>query len=130
MQSIAIRLPLYLHVDDWRKPYRVGLLLYQPLKSTETRNRTASTPQASCTGKEYTVGSKDTCESISQANSIAIDWLISSNGLDYDCSSLKAGTKLCLGLKCALYTVKEGQTCQDITANKRFTSVQLASWNP
>lgn len=93
------------------------------------RTRT-SVPAAKCTGTRYTVAAQDTCQSISKAKSIAIDWLISSNNLDYDCSSLTAGTTLCLGPTCALQTITKNQTCQDITANKRFTSVQLISWNP
>lgn len=91
---------------------------------------TTSPPTATCTGTKYTVASADTCQSISKAKSIATDRLISSNGLDYNCTSLKAGTSLCLGQTCALQTIMKNQSCQDITNAKKFTYVQLISWNP
>ena len=93
-------------------------------------SKTSSLPLATCTGTKYTVTSADTCKSISLAKSIAIDRLISENRLDYNCTSLKAGTSLCLGRSCALQTVLRNQTCQDITQGKQFTDVQLISWNP
>ena len=93
-------------------------------------SETSSLPLATCTGTKYTVTSDDTCKSISLAKSIAIDRLIYDNRLDYNCTSLQAGTSLCLGPPCALQTVLENQTCQDITQGKQFTNVQLISWNP
>ena len=91
---------------------------------------TTNSPTATCTGTTYTVASADTCQSIASAKSIAIDRLISDNRLDYNCTSLEAGTTLCLGPSCALQTVTRNQTCQDITQGKQFTNVQLISWNP
>lgn len=91
---------------------------------------TTSTPNPTCSGTKYTVGAQDTCQSISVAKSIAIDRLIIDNNLDYNCTTLKAGNTLCLGATCALQTVTNNQTCQDITNGQNYTSVQLVSWNP
>ena len=95
-----------------------------------TNTGTTTVASATCTGTPYTVTSSDTCLSISQAKSIATDRLITENGLDYNCTSLKAGTTLCLGQTCALKTITLNETCADITANENFSIVQLVSWNP
>jgi len=103
---------------------------YSPtVTGTATATPTAS-PAFNCTGSQYVVGYQDTCQSISAAKSIAIDRLISANELDYNCTSLTAGTTLCLTASCALHTVQINETCAQIVANQSFTSVQLASWNP
>ncbi len=94
------------------------------------RTTTQVVPVPTCTGTNYTVTSSDTCQSISTANSIAIDRLISANGLDYNCTSLEAGMQLCLGASCALQTVQANQSCTDIIGTQKFNYVQLISWNP
>lgn len=88
-----------------------------------------SAPAKDCTDTPYTVSAADTCKSISQAKSIAIDRLITANNLDYNCSLLTSGSKLCLGPKCALHDVAQDETCQSISKGKQYTSVQLISWN-
>jgi hypothetical protein len=57
---------------------------------------------------------------------------VADNSLPYDCSTLVAGTSLCLGPSCALKTVQANQTCSDIInqAGGTFSVVQLVSWNP
>lgn len=93
--------------------------------------RTATpAPAKNCTDTPYTVSASDTCKSISQAKSIAIDRLITANNLDYNCSLLTSGSKLCLGPKCTLHEVVKDETCQSISKGKQYTSVQLISWNP
>lgn len=93
--------------------------------------RTATpAPAKNCTDTPYTVSASDTCKSISQAKSIAIDRLITANNLDYNCSLLTSGSKLCLGPKCTLHEVAKNETCQSISKGKQYTSVQLISWNP
>ena len=128
----------YLHQDTHthtrqhpaRAPHRMSTRIWLPRACWNYDRVPTSISVASCTGTKYTVAVQDTCQSISTAKSIALDWLIASNGLDYNCSSLTLGTTLCLGPSCALQTITKGQTCQDITGNKKFTSVQLISWNP
>ncbi|CAL8580056.1 hypothetical protein XPA_005790 [Xanthoria parietina] len=106
---------------------------YTVTPTTSTATSTGTTTAAAkptCTGIKYTVAAADTCQSISKAKNIAMDRLIADNQLDYNCTSLKAGTSLCLGASCALYTVTTNQTCADITRGKQLTNVQLISWNP
>ena len=83
-----------------------------------------------CTGLKYTVANGDTCQSISKSKSIAIDRLITANGLDYNCSSLRSGSTLCIGLSCKLRIITDNQTCTDILAGQSFNQIQLISWNP
>lgn len=87
-------------------------------------------PTASCTGKTYTVKESDTCLSISKDNSVATDRMIDVNHLDYACSSLTIGSKLCIQDTCVLATIEEGQTCDSIVEGRGFSVVQLQSWNP
>ncbi|KAF6233163.1 hypothetical protein HO173_008707 [Letharia columbiana] len=103
---------------------------YWPTPSTVNPFIPTSAPSRNCTGKKYTIKANDTCQSISQANSIATDRLIAANNIDYNCSSLIPGATLCLGPSCALQKVLQNQTCQDITTNQAFTFVQLIAWNP
>ncbi|ESZ90353.1 LysM domain-containing protein [Sclerotinia borealis F-4128] len=102
---------------------------YTSTSTTSTSTSTA-TSTANCTGTTYTVTSADTCQSISQSNSIAIDRLIAQNELDYNCTSLTSGSSLCLGESCALQTITANQTCADIIGRNGFTTIQLISWNP
>ena len=83
-----------------------------------------------CTGLKYTVSTEDTCQSISKSKSVALDRLITANGLDYNCSSLRVGSTVCIGLSCKLQIVTDNQTCNDIISGQSFNQVQLVSWNP
>ncbi|KAL2060600.1 hypothetical protein VTL71DRAFT_9241 [Oculimacula yallundae] len=87
-------------------------------------------PAQNCTGTRYTVGASDTCNSIASKNSIATDRFITQNGLDYNCSSIKAGSTVCIGQSCSLRMIKASDTCDIIISGQKFTSVQLISWNP
>jgi hypothetical protein len=52
------------------------------------------------------------------------------NYLDYNCTTLTAGMKLCVQDQCELTTIKPNQTCSDLVAGTGFSEVQLISWNP
>lgn len=99
------------------------------ITSTAT-GTTTSAATATCTGNLYTVGADDTCDSIAKANSLATDRFISVNNLDYNCSSLVAGNRVCVEGSCALYEIKANDTCSGILADQTYTLVQLLSWNP
>lgn len=88
------------------------------------------TPTPTCNGKTYVSKKDDTCESISNAQSISTDRLVEINHLDYACTSLVEGTELCVEKTCEIYAIQENQTCQNIVQGQKFGMVQLIGWNP
>jgi len=94
------------------------------------RSSSTAGPTPTCAGHTYTIGTSDTCESISEAASVAIDRMIALNNLDYGCKTLTAGNSLCLQDTCTLHIVKANETCDDITSSQSYSVVQLVSWNP
>jgi hypothetical protein len=95
-----------------------------------TTQRTPTTTGQVCSGHSYTVGKDDTCKSIAEANSISYGTFLADNGIDQNCTTLKAGSEVCLSPSCALYKVVEGDTCKSILKGKGFYKNQLLSWNP
>ncbi|KAJ2972029.1 hypothetical protein NUW58_g9268 [Xylaria curta] len=88
-------------------------------------------PNITCRGgTDYKVKSGDSCESIAQANSMAIDKLLYLNGLDFKCETLTVGSSLCIKDSCKLYKVEPGKTCKQIISDNGFTMVELVHWNP
>jgi hypothetical protein len=62
-----------------------------PPTTTATATTSAAAPNATCSGTLYTVQSGDTCNSITVANSIATDRFLTTNNLDYNCTTLVVG---------------------------------------
>ncbi len=98
--------------------------------STTAPSTTNSPSTPSCAGTTYMSKQGDTCESISLAQSVATDRLIDVNYLDYSCTTLTAGMKLCIQDTCKLVTIQKNQTCNDLLAGRGFALAQLTSWNP
>ncbi|KAK0717315.1 hypothetical protein B0T26DRAFT_293818 [Lasiosphaeria miniovina] len=96
---------------------------------TGTSSSTASAAPT-CTGTSYTAESGDTYASIARANSVATDRFVTGNHLDYNCTAIAPGAKLCLPQSCLLYLVETNDTCAGITADESFYLNQLLSWNP
>lgn len=96
--------------------------------TSSTTSTSSSVP--TCAGASYTVAASDTCQSISKAQGVGTDLLISRNHLDYNCTSLTAGSSLCLQDKCTVHTLGTNETCDDVLRGQRFSMVQLLAWNP
>jgi hypothetical protein len=91
----------------------------------------SSTPNITCWGgTEYTVQREDSCESIANAKSMAIDNLLYLNDLDYKCETLTVGSKLCIRDACKLHKVAKGETCKQIVSKNSFSTTELVQWNP
>ncbi len=88
---------------------------------------TTTKPQPSCLGSAYTVQPGDTCTSISNSKSVAVDRFLSDNSFEYNCEDLVAGSSVCIGDRCALQTVIANQTCKDILLDKPFTITEMMS---
>lgn len=118
-------------VDPSKYPYD-----YTSAPPTTTGGATttsATEPPSStstCAGTFYTSKEGDTCESISLDQSVSTDRLVDVNYLDYNCTTLTAGMKLCIQDTCKLATIKANQTCSDIVSDTGFSVTQLTSWNP
>lgn len=78
----------------------------------------------------HKVTASDTCPSIAKAAGNAVDRMIVNNGLDYNCTSLKVGSEVCLEKPCKLHTVVEGETCADMYEGTDWGMNMLISWNP
>lgn len=92
---------------------------------TTTTSGVAATPTCS---RPYTVKTDDTCQSISQANSVSTYGLISINSLDLYCSKLPS--ELCLPDSCAAHIWTTTDTCANVTAEYGVSMVNFLSWNP
>ncbi|RYP21256.1 hypothetical protein DL767_009308 [Monosporascus sp. MG133] len=81
--------------------------------------------------KWYTTVEGDNCDSIAQAHSLASASLYSENPDSvYNCSSIKAGTSLCLPPSCALtWFVQPGDTCFSIEYNVTASTMVSALGN-
>jgi len=104
---------------------------YTPTQSSTTTSAiTTPTPAQTCTGTKYTVKTGDTCECISQVNSVATDRMIDLNNLDYTCKTLKTGATLCIQDQCTTLVIQKNQTCSSIAKGQPFNVAQIQSWNP
>ncbi|MCZ2109240.1 MAG: LysM peptidoglycan-binding domain-containing protein [Dehalococcoidia bacterium] len=84
-------------IDDGCTNLRTGDILKIPAAPTAAPTTSGgltagATPKSS--GKTYTVASGDTCGGIAQSYNVKVQDLISANGLDADCTSLKIGQVL------------------------------------
>ncbi|EPE27579.1 LysM [Glarea lozoyensis ATCC 20868] len=91
---------------------------------------TITDPARRCSGSEYVVGGGDSCESIAARNGLAIDRFLADNSIDFKCSSLTAGSSVCIQDSCKLHTIQKGETCKQIVAGKAYTTNELVAWNP
>jgi LysM repeat protein len=83
------------------------------------------------TGRTYTILAEDTCNTISEAQEVATEALISMNGLDSACQSLPpVDTVICLPQACVIRELAYEDTCESITAAANITLGQLLAWNP
>ncbi|PHH87392.1 hypothetical protein CDD83_8935 [Cordyceps sp. RAO-2017] len=103
--------------------------MHEPADAAGGRAGTKAASPA-CSGETYIVREGDTCVSIASAAGVATDRMIDLNRLDYDCSALAVGMKLCLQDACATHTVMANETCSSITKGREFSGIQLRSWNP
>ena len=85
---------------------------------------------ATCKGKTYQIQPADDCHSISQAQKIATNWLLTDNLLPAYCANFPKNGSLCIVNTCATYTVQANETCSSIAASQNVTVAQLKSWNP
>ncbi|KAI0439808.1 hypothetical protein F4803DRAFT_568059 [Xylaria telfairii] len=91
----------------------------------------SSSPNITCWGgTQYTVKAGDSCASIADAKSMAIDNLLYLNGIDFGCTALTVGSSLCIRDSCKLYKIKAGDTCKQIMKTNGFTMNELKHWNP
>ncbi|KAF8537777.1 hypothetical protein BDD12DRAFT_780083 [Trichophaea hybrida] len=81
-------------------------------------------------GKRYLVVAGDTCEIVAQKNGVDTASIISLNGLNAQCTDMKADDLICLPIPCTTYTVQSGDTCNSVAAARRITTQQFMSWNP
>ncbi|KAI0487067.1 hypothetical protein F4859DRAFT_510850 [Xylaria cf. heliscus] len=103
--------------------------------STSTVPLPTSTPTVSPNvtcwgGANYTVKSGDSCASIADAKSMAIDNFLYLNGIDFKCTTLTVGSILCIRDSCKLYKIKSGDTCKQIMKDNGFSMNELKHWNP
>jgi LysM repeat protein len=83
-----------------------------------------------CSGNTYVTQSGDTCDSIAQSNKISAGTLYYNNPLLVGCSSLAAGTQLCLPSQCeSQYSIKEGDECVSVALALGISWQQIVSWN-
>ena len=99
-----------------------------PTTTDEAPTSTIALPE--CEGTIYVVRDGDTCNSIAKAQSMSTDRLVEVNSMDYMCTGLHTGQRLCVQDTCELITVRKNQTCKDLVAGRGFTTVELISWNP
>jgi hypothetical protein len=85
---------------------------------------------ATCKGKTYQIQPSDDCHSISQAQKIGTNWLLTDNSLPAYCANFPKNGSLCIVNTCDTYTVKANETCTSIAASQNVTVAQLLSWNP
>lgn len=111
-------------------PYSYSALPTATPTSSGPAGSTSAIPTPTCQGKISVSQQGDTCETISQANSISTDRLIEVNHLDYSCSLLTPGTPLCIESTYTIYTIKANEACKDIVRGQSFGLVQLIGWNP
>ena len=118
--------------DPAKYPYSyTSLPPLGPSGGTTTTATTSSAPsKPTCTGKTYTVQAGDSCASIAKAQSMSSDRLVDVNYLDFGCTTLVQGMKLCIQDTCKLTTVQMNQTCNDVLAGTGASVVQFTSWNP
>ena len=90
----------------------------------------SSTSGKMCMGDTYTISADNNCESVSQATSMATDRLITENGLDYQCTTLKVGNQLCIQDTCLLSEIRVNETCNGIFESHGISLVNLVLWNP
>ena len=83
-----------------------------------------------CAGKTYQIQPADDCHSISLAQKIGTNWLLTDNLLPAYCANFPKNGTLCLVNTCDTYTVKANETCSTIAASHNVTLAQLLSWNP
>ena len=83
-----------------------------------------------CAGKTYQIQPADDCHSISLAQKIGTNWLLTDNSLPAYCANFPKNGSLCLVNTCDTYTVKANDTCPTIAASQNVTVAQLLSWNP
>lgn len=88
------------------------------------------TPTATCSGATYQIKPTDTFRSISQAQSISTDHLLSSNGLSYNVTSFPKSGSLCISNKCKTYVLAKDDTCTSVANKASISTVRLRSWNP
>ncbi|OIW28355.1 pectin lyase-like protein, partial [Coniochaeta ligniaria NRRL 30616] len=85
-----------------------------------------------CTSHQYytsVVG--DTCDSVAVAKSVSSATLFWINPSVWDCSSIPAGTKLCLPLACpTIHTVTATESCLNITTGAGILTTDLSAYNP
>jgi hypothetical protein len=84
-----------------------------------------------CEGsKEYLAKTGDTCDSIALARSLSSATLYYNNPDLHDCSSIEAGTKLCLPASCeTVYTVKEDDDCVTVGIDQGTSWSSIVDWN-
>ncbi|KAK9422563.1 putative LysM domain-containing protein [Seiridium unicorne] len=118
-------------VDPTKYPYSYTQIPTATLTSSSSTS-TTSGAAATCTGSTYTVGSGDTCQSISSSQGVGTDRMITLNQLDYNCSMLQTGEELCMPDKCTTYVPQSNMTCDEVIAQAGggFSTIQLISWNP
>lgn len=56
-------------------------------------------------GDQYEVCEGDTCQSIADKFGVSLDRFLYQNGLDFQCSYLQIGSKVCITDCCELHTV-------------------------
>ena len=83
-----------------------------------------------CAGKTYQIQPGDDCHSISLAQRIGTNWLLTDNSLPAYCANFPTKGTLCIVNTCSTYTVRTNDTCKAIAASHNVTLAQLLSWNP
>jgi hypothetical protein len=64
-------------------------------------------PNITCNlGEQYEVCEGDTCQSIADDHGVALDRFLYQNGIDFGCSNLPVGSKVCITDCCALHKVR------------------------
>ena len=103
-----------------------------PIAINETAPPTP-TPVTCEESERYTIEEGDDCKSISVAHNVSTWALTQQNELQAYWKNFPGpGTSLCLPKPCAIYSLKENDTCEGIVASQpgEFTVTQLRSWNP
>ncbi len=85
---------------------------------------------SACTGRSYTIKAGDTCQSISKAQQIGTNWLLTDNSLPAYCAGFPTSGLLCLNHTCPTYTVRANDTCNGIASTYNLTIAQFFTWNP
>ncbi|KAE8150987.1 hypothetical protein BDV25DRAFT_171767 [Aspergillus avenaceus] len=124
------------YTEDWQSTYKSVAqacnLTVSDFNATDSAfNVTVPTSTPDCvSGNTYTTKEGDTCDSIALAQGVSAATMFYINPDILNCTSILAGTSLCLPQQCEdLYTVQPNDTCIDIAIDSNIRTQALLTYN-